>query len=1321
VAPQIITRPSVVPGKQQATHIRYNDRGQPLEVTHKGWRPATEAGQPPQAIERSTRYQYQLVNGRSVLSQVDGPLPNANNGPQGSPQSSPQDSDITRYTWDARGSYVVAMDAPQGQSQVTYDPAGRVASVSSERGTTHWTYNGQQLTQVEQSQLGWPTQKQTYAYDAHGRMTEQTGQTKRAYDPAGRLLWQASAMGVLETKQWDALGQLTQTKRLTNAITQENNYTYDEQGRITQLSDNQGRVTRIAYNGLGQPTWIADQSGRVISATTDEPVHAIRPQQWVDDFGRVVATRSPDHGLRTQQFDAANRLIAMRDALGNHSQYQYDARGRIARQTGASGTESITTEWRYEGDHLVELIHPTQSEQYTYDERGLRIRKTVIRSSGRNNTLTAITRYAYNEHGQLMGTSLPDGSWITYTRNGQGQVVAIKRSPIHPQHLRWLAWLLPEQTIAQDFERDMVGLRSYTQGNGLQTRYQRSQAGVLARVYVSKPVELKTQEEQAKAADKLLQLLGIQAAYAQNEAPNKTPNDSAETPRAATDKAAESLNTLGALGIKPDSQALIDHRYLWDTRGNLLYTRSGAKQTEVQAYAYDGVNRLLVSVQSEGKQDALKERAVNRYFYQGSKRVLQQQNAAVQSDLQTNTLRVSHREGTHQWTGSTQTDASFGADYDAAGQPNRLGQRRFKWDAYGRLVQVSRDAGQPIAHYTYNHRGERIHKSAGKEDTAYLYNDSRQLQAELNNKKHITRQYIYLADMPLAVIDTPEGVELDEARSDLWQTLHELMQVISAALTTQGDITYLHTNHLGAVEAATNIQGKVIWQVAYEPFGAARVQTSGASKAFALNLRLPGQYEDAETGLHYNDHRYYDPARGEYISPDPLGNPNGSNSYAYVGYNPLNAIDPLGLILFAFDGTGNDLSNAGSLTNVARFERLYLDGKTRYVAGVGTAHEDDKWGDISVPLGDAGHNGSGARRIERMMTYLMEEARAAEDKTPMAIDIVGFSRGAAQARDFANNIIQYSGVSVTGDIFNLRIDEGGWLHYNASVRNASGQMVRFEGRQCVQLRFMGLWDTVLSTNSGRDYRLGIPLPFAHVAHAVALNEYRADETAWNATRRNLDGFAHLGGFPLVSIGASTKTTNQVRIERGFIGAHADIGGGYPAGENQLSFVALSWMVSQARSAGVQIGTPDIGSAIPTANPLIHDQSNALRVGRPTGAQGGSRQFTVGGLFGSSTYMVEDRGVQGAVSGVRQRDMGFTSFGPNDRSMLNAETMNFISYLPRNLEGQRNNAETWETRGPQQVNSGTNQTGRVDIGGYMQWLRAHGYCFAGDACDRKAQK
>jgi len=726
---------------------------------------------------------------------------------------------------------------------------------------------------VEQTQSGWPTQKQTYAYDALGRMTEVAGQTKRAYDGAGRLLWQASTMGVLETNQWDALGQLTQTKRLTNAITQENNYVYDEQGRITQLSDNQGRETRIAYDERGRPSLIADQSGRVLDlnattskqdASTPSPVTP-NPQQWRDDFGRVVATRSPDRGLSIKRYDAANRLVAMRDALGNKAQYAYDVRGRIVKQTIESGDESIAsvqTTWRYEGDHLVELIHPTQSEQYSYDERGLRTSKTVLRESGKDSTLTAITRYAYNEQGHLMGTSLPDGSWITYSPNGQGQVVALKRSAIHPQHFRWLAWLLPEQTIAQDFERDMVGIRSYSQGNGLQTRYQRSQEGVLARVYVSKPIEALSKTEQAKAADKLLHMLGIQAARAQNTPQNTSQQAQASKQAPSKAQAANTLATLGALGIKPDPKALIDHRYLWDTRGNLLYTRSGAKQAEVQTYAYDGANRLVVSVASEGKQDALKEKAVNRYFYQGAKRVLQQQNAASQSDMQTHTLRVNHKAGTHQWTGATQADA----DYDAAGQPNRLGQRRFKWDAYGRLTQVSSEANKLTASYTYNHRGERIHKTVGnavgKEDTAYLYDDSRQLQAELNNKQRITRQYIYLADMPLAVIDTPEGASLEQPRSGLSETLHELGQVISAVFTSQGQITYLHTNHLGAVEAATNAKAQMVWQAAYEPFGKAHVQTRGASKAFALNLRLPGQYEDAETGLFYNDHRYYDPQRG---------------------------------------------------------------------------------------------------------------------------------------------------------------------------------------------------------------------------------------------------------------------------------------------------------------------------------------------------------------------------------------------------------------------------------------------------------------------------
>ena len=37
------------------------------------------------------------------------------------------------------------------------------------------------------------------------------------------------------------------------------------------------------------------------------------------------------------------------------------------------------------------------------------------------------------------------------------------------------------------------------------------------------------------------------------------------------------------------------------------------------------------------------------------------------------------------------------------------------------------------------------------------------------------------------------------------------------------------------------------------------------------SLRFAGQYFDAESGLHYNYHRYYDPATGRYLTPDPIG------------------------------------------------------------------------------------------------------------------------------------------------------------------------------------------------------------------------------------------------------------------------------------------------------------------------------------------------------------------------------------------------------------------------------------------------------------------
>ena len=83
----------------------------------------------------------------------------------------------------------------------------------------------------------------------------------------------------------------------------------------------------------------------------------------------------------------------------------------------------------------------------------------------------------------------------------------------------------------------------------------------------------------------------------------------------------------------------------------------------------------------------------------------------------------------------------------------------------------------------------------------------------------------------------------------------------------------------------------MVWSAKYSSFGKAIIEI----ETIENNLRFPGQYEDAETGLYYNTHRYYDPSIGRYLTPDPIGLEGGINPYVYVQNNPISFIDPEGL------------------------------------------------------------------------------------------------------------------------------------------------------------------------------------------------------------------------------------------------------------------------------------------------------------------------------------------------------------------------------------------------------------------------------------------
>ena len=81
----------------------------------------------------------------------------------------------------------------------------------------------------------------------------------------------------------------------------------------------------------------------------------------------------------------------------------------------------------------------------------------------------------------------------------------------------------------------------------------------------------------------------------------------------------------------------------------------------------------------------------------------------------------------------------------------------------------------------------------------------------------------------------------------------------------------------------------------YDAYGKAQVQLNASAQLATVNpLRQPGQYLDLETGLHYNDRRYYDADTGRYQTRDPIGFEGGINLYSYAAASPSRFTDPTG-------------------------------------------------------------------------------------------------------------------------------------------------------------------------------------------------------------------------------------------------------------------------------------------------------------------------------------------------------------------------------------------------------------------------------------------
>ncbi len=291
--------------------------------------------------------------------------------------------------------------------------------------------------------------------------------------------------------------------------------------------------------------------------------------------------------------------------------------------------------------------------------------------------------------------------------------------------------------------------------------------------------------------------------------------------------------------------ATMERDFTYDANGHLLTVTAAKTPWVNRTFAYDGLNRLTSATGPFGTFSYLYDDTGNRLSA-----VLGSRNETYGYFAGTN--RLSEIDGTGQTAYA----------YDADGNTTSMGSLSLAWNREGRLIRVE-SGSTPVSQYLYNAFGQRVLKSAGGLTTLYLYDFDGNLISETDGSGAIVTEYLYRGRVRLAMADRATGA-----------------------------VYTFHNNELGTPELMTDSTNTVVWEGISKPFGETAVN-SGST--VVNNFRFQGQYYDAETGLHYNGQRYYDPKTGRYLTPDPIGLAGGVNPYVYVGNDPVNLVDPWGL------------------------------------------------------------------------------------------------------------------------------------------------------------------------------------------------------------------------------------------------------------------------------------------------------------------------------------------------------------------------------------------------------------------------------------------
>ncbi|WP_428737715.1 RHS repeat-associated core domain-containing protein [Sulfurimonas sp.] len=250
------------------------------------------------------------------------------------------------------------------------------------------------------------------------------------------------------------------------------------------------------------------------------------------------------------------------------------------------------------------------------------------------------------------------------------------------------------------------------------------------------------------------------------------------------------------------------------------------------------------------------------------------------------------------------------ATYDQEDAIDTYGDNTYTYDTDGQLNQKITNEG--ITTYSYNSQGTLTKVVTPTNTIEYILNPLGQRVAKKVDGT-ITEKYLW-ADLTtlLATLD---------ANNNIIQRYNYTDSRVPTSMQQDGETYYLHYDQVGTLKAISDTNHNIVKEITYDTYGNIQNDTN---PNFQIPFGFAGGLQDQDTQLVHFGYREYDPYTGKWTTKDPIDFSGGdSNLYGYVLQDPVNLVDPEGLM--GKGGNQNHKSDEFRNYSDDELEKMYKD------------------------------------------------------------------------------------------------------------------------------------------------------------------------------------------------------------------------------------------------------------------------------------------------------------------------------------------------------------------------------------------------------------